>query len=180
MVTTESPPPRNGFLTRLRSKTSSLSLPGIRAPRRRTLTGFHIQLDDPHRVYSPSDVVKGCVCVKVERPLTLTHLVVNLIGRVDLHASPSTREGGGKKGKEWEEELDGLDGGVTLCRDEMVLCGEGRLEPGVYKFGFELEFVLVGKLAGGLPSSLDVSPPCRGCSSSPEGELWSGTDDDLV
>ncbi|CUS12574.1 unnamed protein product [Tuber aestivum] len=154
-MVTDSPPPRNGFLTRLRSKTSSLSLPGLRTPRRRTLTDFHIQLDDPHRVYSASDVVKGCVCAKVERSLTLTHLVVNLIGRVDLQASPSTREGGGKRGKEWEEEFDGLSGGVTLCRDEMVLCGEGRLEPGVYKFGFELDFVPVGKLAGGLPSSLD-------------------------
>ncbi|PWW76310.1 hypothetical protein C7212DRAFT_280673 [Tuber magnatum] len=154
-MVTDSPPPRNGFLTRLRSKTSSLSLPGLRAPRRRTLTDFHIQLDDPHRVYSASDVVKGCVCAKVERPLTLTHLVVYLIGTVDLQASLSAREGGGKRGKEWEEDFDGLSGGVTLCRDEMVLCGEGRLEPGVYKFGFELDFVLVGKLAGGLPSSLD-------------------------
>ncbi|RPA94758.1 hypothetical protein L873DRAFT_1700229 [Choiromyces venosus 120613-1] len=151
-MVTDSP---SSILNRFRSKTSSLSLPGLRTSRRRALTDFHIQLDDPHRVYSPSDVVKGCVCVKVERPLTLTHLVVNLIGRVDLQASPSTREGG-KKRKEWDEEYDdGLSGGVTLCRDEMVLCGEGRLEPGVYKFGFELEFVLVGKLASGLPSSLD-------------------------
>ncbi|CAZ83551.1 unnamed protein product [Tuber melanosporum] len=154
-MVTDSPPPRTGLLTRLRSKTSSLSLPGLRAPRRRILADFHIQLDDPHRVYLANDVVKGCVCVKVERPLTLTHLVVNLIGRVDLQASLYTREGGGKKGKEWEEEFDGLSGGVTVCRDEIVLCGEGRLEPGVYKFGFELEFALVGKLPGGLPSSLD-------------------------
>lgn len=145
------------FLNRLKTKTSSLSLPGLRQPRR-TLADFHIRLDDPHRVYSPTDIVKGFVCVTVERPLNLTHLVVNLIGRVDLNLSSGKESG--KKWKEWDEEFDdGMGSGAVLCRDEVVLCGEGRLEPGVYEFGFELVFVLVGKMVGGLPSSLDVCLP---------------------
>ncbi|KAL7269789.1 ph-response sensor protein [Rhizina undulata] len=150
-------PSRPSLLHRLKSKTSSLGLPGFRSPRR-SLADFHIRLQDPHRVYSPTDLVKGSVCLTIERPLTLIHLVVNLIGRVDLYESSSTGRdnAGGKAWKEWDNDNDyGMCGDEVLCRDEMVLCGEGRLEAGVYEFGFELEFVQVGKMMGGLPSSLD-------------------------
>ncbi|KAH0605258.1 uncharacterized protein H6S33_005240 [Morchella sextelata] len=141
------------LLNRLRSKTSTLSLTGLR-PSRRTLGDFHIRLNDPHRVYSPTDTVKGSVCLTVEKALNFTHLVVNLVGRVDLNL-PSTKDSG-KKRKEWDAEYDdGSGGGIVLCRDESVLCGEGRLEPGKYEFKFELFFVPVGKMVGGLPSSLD-------------------------
>lgn len=158
VMVTDSPSTSRGFLTRIRSKTSSLSLPGLRSPRRRVLTDFHIQLDDPHRVYSPTDIVQGRVCIKVERPLNITHLVVNLVGRVDLQPSLSFGKEIPANSKEWDDDYDdGLSGAITLCRDRMVLCGEGRLEPGVYQFGFQLEFVPVGKLASSLPSSLDVS-----------------------
>lgn len=154
------PSSRLSLLNRLRSKTSSLSLPGLR-PSRRTLTDFHIRLDDPHRVYSPTDVVKGSVCITVERPLNLTHLVVSLVGRVDLNLSSG--KDSGRKRKEWDDRFDdGTGGGVILCKEQVVLCGnreDGRsLQPGVYEFEFELMFVPVGKTEG-LPSSLDVRLP---------------------
>lgn len=43
-----------------------------------------------------------------------------------------------------------------FCRDEVVLSGEGRLEPGVYKFAFEMEFRKVVE-GGNMPTSIDVS-----------------------
>lgn len=145
---------RPSLLNRLRAKTSTLSLSGLGSSRRRSLGDFHIRLIDPHRVYSPTDTVKGSVCLTVEKGLTLTHLVVSLVGRVDLNL-PSGKDSG-KKRKDWDAEYDdGSGGGIVLCRDEIVLCGEGRLEPGKYEFEFELLFVLVGKMVGGLPSSLD-------------------------
>ncbi|KAI5841590.1 hypothetical protein BZA05DRAFT_477785 [Tricharina praecox] len=152
-----SSPSARSFLRRIRSKTSLLSL---RSPRR-SLTDFHVQLNDPHRVYSPTDFVAGFVCVTVERPLPLTHLTVSLIGRVDVQTS-MREPSGRKRGKsEWAVHSaaatgDGADGGIlSICRDELVLCGEGRLEPGVYKFGFELEFCKLPGLGGGLPTSID-------------------------
>lgn len=94
------------------------------------------------------------MCLTVEKALNFTHLVVNLVGRVDLNLQ-STKDAG-KRRKEWDAEYDdGSGGGIVLCRDESVLCGEGRLEPGKYEFKFELFFVPVGKMVGGLPSSLD-------------------------
>lgn len=98
------------------------------------------------------------MCLTVEKALNFTHLVVNLVGRVDLNLQ-STKDAG-KRRKEWDAEYDdGSGGGIVLCRDESVLCGEGRLEPGKYEFKFELFFVPVGKMVGGLPSSLDVGKP---------------------
>lgn len=44
------------------------------------------------------------------------------------------------------------NGHASLFQDEQTLCGEGRLDPGVYEFGFDLEFPRKG-----LPSSIDVS-----------------------
>lgn len=43
------------------------------------------------------------------------------------------------------------NGQAILFRDEIVLCGAGRLEPGRYEFGFDLIFP-----SQGLPSSIDV------------------------
>jgi len=44
------------------------------------------------------------------------------------------------------------NGHASLFQDEQTLCGEGRLDAGVYEFGFDLEFPRKG-----LPSSIDVS-----------------------
>lgn len=102
------------------------------------------------------------MCITVERPLNLTHLAVSLVGRVDLNLSSGKESG--KKRKEWDDQYDdGTGGGTILCQEQIVLCGsreDGRpLQPGVYEFGFELMFVPVGKMVGGLPSSLDVCLP---------------------
>jgi len=151
-------PPSPSFLRRLRSKASLLVLRSPRQP----LTDFHVEVSDPHRVYAPTDCVAGFVCITVERPLPLTHLTVSLIGRVDVHSS--TRELGARARARaragWaapHATVAADDAGtLSICRDELVLCGEGRLEPGVYKFGFELEFCKLPGLGGGLPTSVDV------------------------
>ncbi|KAF8538478.1 hypothetical protein BDD12DRAFT_917680 [Trichophaea hybrida] len=143
----------------LRSKASFLPL---RPSRRRAVTDFSIELDDPHRVYSPTDIITGYVCVTVERALAVTHLTASLVGSVNV--CTSTREAGSRKhgNGNWSIGLDGRRtgncaagyGNFNICWDEMVLCGEGRLEPGVYKFGFELVFCKLPGIAG-LPTSLD-------------------------
>ena len=45
-----------------------------------------------------------------------------------------------------------LNGQASLFQDEVTLCGEGRLDIGLYEFEFELEFP-----SKGLPTSIDVS-----------------------
>jgi hypothetical protein len=44
------------------------------------------------------------------------------------------------------------NGLATLFEDEVVLCGDGRLKEGIYKFRFEM-----GLPPYALPSSLNVS-----------------------
>lgn len=44
------------------------------------------------------------------------------------------------------------NGHASLFNDEVTLCGEGRLDAGIYEFNFELEFPRKG-----LPTSIDVS-----------------------
>jgi hypothetical protein len=156
-----SPSATRSLLSQIRAKTSLLSF----RPTRRTVTDFHISLDDPHRVYSPTDLVAGSVCITVERPLAITHLTVALVGCVDI--STSTRETSSRKRRKPEWSVGGGGGligpirgdgnGLNFCRDEVVLCGEGRLEPGLYKFEFELEFRKIPGVGGGLPTSIDVN-----------------------
>ncbi|KAL7269506.1 ph-response sensor protein [Rhizina undulata] len=76
----------------------------------------------------------------MERRLTLINLMVNL--KV-YELSPTGRDNAGRKAlKEWNNDNDyDMPGDELLCRDKMGLCGEGRLEAGVYEFDFELEFV---------------------------------------
>jgi hypothetical protein len=47
------------------------------------------------------------------------------------------------------------NGCMPLFNDEVVLCGEGKLDPGIYNFKFILEFPRER-----LPSSIDVSATC--------------------
>lgn len=153
MPSTTPPPRKPSILRRLRNKTSSLTSPRPR----RSLTDFHVSLSDPHRVYAPSSVVAGSVFLTVERALPITHLTVALVGCVDLTPSPT-----GKRSK--DAAIEGAARNV-FCRDEIVLSGEGRLDPGVYEFQFELEFCKVPGIGGvGLPTSIDVSsrPGTRG------------------
>jgi arrestin-related trafficking adapter 9 len=146
---------------RLRKSVSLLgkftSLGGLKAPGRpkRTISDFHIKLDEPHRQFQPGEFVKGIVSITVEKELKLTHLVVNLKGNVELFNGPT---GGGvhTKKEKGSHVFDTLDEETSrLCYDEQVLCADGSLKPGVYQFQFVM--LLPGK---GLPSSLNVSLQC--------------------
>ena len=129
------------------------------APRARNLSDYHIRTDEPHRQYAPGDVVKGSVCLTLAKPLRVTHVVICLYGYVKVFKSPGSprdfnpRDGGfhgpgrGTRGSEYFG-----NGFASLFEDEVILCGEGRLSPGSYKFRFELELP-----SKGLPSSIDVS-----------------------
>ncbi|KAF2003434.1 hypothetical protein P154DRAFT_428852 [Amniculicola lignicola CBS 123094] len=123
----------------------------------RNFADFYIQPDDPHRQYSPGDIISGTVIIKVLKPLRITHLVVSLHGYAQVFKNPNAPgdayknysntvgSGKGKKGGSYFG-----NGFASLFEDEVVLCGEGRLGEGVYHFNFELEFPTKG-----LPSSID-------------------------
>lgn len=142
--------PSRSLLSRLKSPLQSKT---------RNFTDFYIQPDDPHRQYSPGDVITGSVIVKVVKPLRITHLVVSLHGYVQVFKNPNspgdgyrqfTNSLGSGKGKKSGSYYG--NGFASLFEDEVILCGEGRLGEGVYHFNFELEFP-----SKGLPSSIDVS-----------------------
>ncbi|KIN04763.1 hypothetical protein OIDMADRAFT_157064 [Oidiodendron maius Zn] len=152
-----SPPP---LASTRRSLLSRLALP-LRS-RTRNLTDFHIRPQEPHRRYSPGDLVKGAVVLTVVKPIRVTHLTVCLHGFVRVF----------KRANEANESLpadaglttarDGTktqyfgNGHASLFRDEITLCGEGRLEAGIYEFNFEMEFP-----SKGLPTSIDAPNPSQ-------------------
>jgi hypothetical protein len=149
---TSSLPP---FASTRRSLLSRLTLP-LKA-RTRNLADFHIRPQEPHRRYSPGDVVKGAVVLTVAKPIRVTHLTVCLHGFVrvfkrandgkePLPADPGlTASGSGRKSQYFG------NGHASLFQDEITLCGEGRLESGIYEFNFEMEFP-----SKGLPTSIDA------------------------
>lgn len=126
--------------------------------RTRNLTDFYIRPDEPHRKYAPGDLVKGAVILTVVKPIRITHLVVCLHGfvRVFKHPNgvnnppPSVDAGLTASSNSRKTQYFG-NGHASLFQDEVTLCGEGRLEAGVYEFNFELEFPRKG-----LPTSIDV------------------------
>ncbi|KAF2499842.1 hypothetical protein BU16DRAFT_524285 [Lophium mytilinum] len=140
--------PTRSLLSRLKSPLQSKT---------RNFTEFYIQADDPHRRYTPGDVITGSVILKVLKPFRVTHLVVSLHGYVQVFKNPNSPGDGlrsysstialgkGKKGGSYFG-----NGFASLFEDEYVCCGEGRLAEGVYHFNFELEFP-----SKGLPSSID-------------------------
>jgi hypothetical protein len=128
------------------------------ATKSRSITDFYIQPDDPHRQYSPGDLVTGSVRLRVLRPTRVTHVVVSLHGYAQVFKNPgSPGEGfratpgylGTGRGKKSAEYFG--NGFASLFEDELVLCGDGRLAEGAYQFNFELEFPDTD-----LPSSIDV------------------------
>lgn len=140
-------------------RTSILSrLTAPLANRSRNLAEFYVEPDDPWKSYSPGEAVRGYVVLTIAKPLPITHLVVCLHGHARVYknqivpgdglaASGFLGPGRGSRGVEY------LGNGFTsLFEDEVVLCGEGLLKKGIYKFKFELGFPLQG-----LPSSIDVS-----------------------
>jgi arrestin-related trafficking adapter 9 len=125
----------------------------------RHISEFYIQPDNPHRQYSPGDVVTGNVMLKVIKPLDITHIVICLHGFAQVYKTPNN------PGEGYRNYNDALvagrtnraggyygNGFVSLFEDEIVLCGDGRLGEGTYQFGFELHFP-----QGNIPSGIDVS-----------------------
>ena len=120
-----------------------------------------IELDEPYKQYSRGEIVKGRVVLNVSRPLGITHLTVSLFGYLEvfkrhaknkssLRTNPVKVASG--KGKRWVAEYYG-DGFASLFEHETTLCGEGRLDPNIYHFEFEVPF----PSDRDLPSSIEVS-----------------------
>jgi arrestin-related trafficking adapter 9 len=125
----------------------------------RSIAEFTIHVDDPHRQYTPGDLVTGSVRLRVVKPSRVTHIVICLHGFVQVFKNPgSPGEGfranntyvGTGRGKKNGEYFG--NGFASLFEDEVVLCGDGRLAEGSYQFNFELQFP-----DKDLPSSIDVS-----------------------
>jgi hypothetical protein len=125
--------------------------------RARNVADFHIRPFEPHRQYSPGDIVKGLVVLTVVKPIRVTHLTVALHGFIRVLKSPVapgetiTSDPAVAITNSRRSQYAG-NGHASLFHDEITLCGEGRLEPGIYEFEFNLEFP-----SKGLPSSIDVS-----------------------
>lgn len=125
------------------------------------ITQFHIELDTPWKDYGPGDVVQGHLVLENTRALGVTHIVVCLQGTVEVfknHNKPRARSRAGNghvaadRGKRWVTEYFG-DGYASLFEEEVVLCGEGRIDPGLVHFRFELQF----PKHASFPSSIEVS-----------------------
>ncbi|KAK5108272.1 hypothetical protein LTR62_008656 [Meristemomyces frigidus] len=127
------------------------------SPKSRSIGAFSVEVDDPHRQYSPGDIVKGSVRLRVLKPSRVTHVVVSLHGYVQVFKNPgspgegfranNTHVGTGRGKKSGEYFGNGF---ASLFEDEVVLCGDGRLAEGSYQFNFELQFP-----DKELPSSID-------------------------
>ncbi len=124
--------------------------------RTRNLTEFHIRPDEPYRKYAPGDLVRGAVILKVDKPIRLTHLTVCLHGFVRVFKNPNAANepfsdlGLTASSNPRKSQYFG-NGHASLFQDDQTLCGEGRLDIGVYEFNFELEFPQKG-----VPTSIDV------------------------
>ncbi|KAH0548553.1 hypothetical protein GP486_007903 [Trichoglossum hirsutum] len=138
-------PANRSLLSRLASPFSA---------RTRPLSEFYITPEEPHRQYFPGDSVKGSVNLTVPKPIRITHLSVCLHGFIRVSKKGNTaadnagdNPGAGRSKRSGESLGNGY---MPLFADEVVLCGEGRLDPGIYNFKFILEFP-----RDGLPSSID-------------------------
>lgn len=129
----------------------------------RNVSDFCVELVDPWKTYFPGDVVKGTVILTVTKPIRITHLRVCLHGHAQVfkhQVVPGERhssgvhhaQGGGKRSEEYFG-----NGFISLFEEEVILCGDGRLAEGIYKFEFELSFP-----SRRLPSSIDVCPSTVG------------------
>jgi hypothetical protein len=108
---------------------------------------FDIQPDDPYRHYGPGDLVTGNVVLQVDKAFDLTHIVICLHGFVQAYR---TANNPGEGYRSYNEALvngrTNKAGGFyghgfqSLFEDEVILCGDGRMEAGKYQFGFELQF----------------------------------------
>ncbi len=135
------------------TRPSFLSRFSLRSRAVRPIADFHIVCAEPHRKYAAGDHVEGHIVLVVVKPIRITHLTVLLHGYVRVYKSPNGAN---------EPSFNPVDAGsgrfkyvgngqASLFQDGQVLCADGRLEPGKYKFGFDLLFP-----DHGLPSSIDV------------------------
>ncbi|KAK5330037.1 ph-response sensor protein [Exophiala xenobiotica] len=122
----------------------------------RNMFDVAIEPEDPFRVYSPGQSVKGHVLLTVSKGFDITHLVIALHGyaKVYKHQIPPGERlpapeglatGKGTRGFQYHG-----NGVATLFQNEQVLCGSGFLKKHVYKFAFEVPFP-----AKSLPSTID-------------------------
>ena len=157
-MSAESPgSPRSRFVRSVSNKLSSY-LPSRSAH----VSAFSIELDEPYRQYGPGDTVRGSVILDVGRPLGVTHIVICLYGYVEVFKNHQKSSRGHRRNnvgrvangtsKRWVAEYYG-DGFASLFEEEIVLCGEGRLDPKLYHFRFEIDFPAETEK---LPTSIDV------------------------
>lgn len=149
-------------ITRQSAKSVSTRLSSLLNKKTGHIVEYQIELVDAYRQYGPGDTVSGKVILNVLKPLGVTHIVVCLYGYVQVskHGSKPTarprNEGNrilrGKRGRRWVSEYYG-DGYASLFEEEIVLCGQGRLDPKPYHFQFSLDFPSTMTL----PTSIDVS-----------------------
>lgn len=145
----------NPAVPRSRSILSYFSNP--LAKHARTMFDIAIEPEDPFRVYSPGQTVKGHVTLTVSKGFDITHLVIALHGyaKVYKHQIPpgeglpapeGLMNGKGPRGPQYHG-----NGLASLFQHEQVLCGNGFLKKQVYKFAFEVPFP-----SRSLPSTIDV------------------------
>lgn len=83
--------------------------------------------------------------LEVQKPIRITHLTVCLHGYVRVFKNPNAANqplpdlGLTASHNPRKSQYFG-NGHCSLFQDEQTLCGEGRLDPGIYEFNFELEF----------------------------------------
>ena len=131
--------------------------------RPRNVSEYLIQPDEPYKIYSPGDRVKGLVILNIERPTRITHLTICLHGVVQILKNGRTP---GDSNQRWREYLSTGpsrcgeayfgNGLAALFKDEVVLAGDGYLNVGSYRFQYDLELP-----SHGLPSSIEVSLAAR-------------------
>lgn len=125
------------------------------ATKSRHIAEFSVKPDDEHKLYAPGDTVKGHIRLRLTKPIRVTHIVVCLHGFAQVYKAAGTPVEAPKSpvGAAAGRKKLG-DGFASLFEDESVLCGDGRLDEGIYQFEFELVFP-----DRSLPSSIDVSKP---------------------
>ncbi|KAF2769884.1 hypothetical protein EJ03DRAFT_243788, partial [Teratosphaeria nubilosa] len=118
---------------------------------------FSIEIDDPHRHYSPGETLTGSVKLRVTKATRVTHIAVYLHGYVQVYKNPGSSPEGYRGNSAYLGPGKGSRGGeyfgngfASLFEDESILCGDGRLAEGSYQFNFELDFP-----DRNLPSSID-------------------------
>jgi hypothetical protein len=128
----------------------------------RNMFDLVIEPEDPFRVYSPGQTVKGHITLTVSKGFDITHLVIALHGYAKVYKHQVTAGDvvpsaetlmTGRGSRNFEYHGNGL---ASLFQNEQVLCGNGFLKKQVYKFAFEVSFP-----NRSLPSTIEVSTYSR-------------------